>query len=249
MINGKKVIVVMPAYNAKTTLKSTLDEIPRNIVDEIILTDDHSTDGTAELAKRLKIKHVLEHKKNLGYGANQKTCYNRALELEADIVVMLHPDYQYTPKLIPSMVNMIAYDIYDVVLGSRILSKGALKGGMPFYKYVFNRALTFIQNILLDYKLSEYHTGFRCYKSSALRRIHYENNSNDFVFDNQLLAQMIYYGYNIGEVSCPARYDKESSSINFRRSVWYGFGVLGVSISFWLHKIRLVKSRLFTMDI
>jgi glycosyltransferase involved in cell wall biosynthesis len=248
MVNGNKVIVIMPAYNAKSTLKSTLDEISVDVVDEIVLTDDHSMDGTAELAKRLNINHVLEHKKNLGYGANQKTCYTRALELEADIIVMLHPDYQYNPKLIPSMVYMIAYDIYDVVLGSRILSKGAIKGGMPYYKYFFNRVLTLIQNILLDHKLSEYHTGYRCYKSSILKNINYEKNSNDFIFDNQLLAQIIYHGYDIGEISCPAKYDKESSSINFKRSVWYGLGVLGVSFSFWLHKIGIVKSKLFNID-
>jgi glycosyltransferase involved in cell wall biosynthesis len=246
MVNGLKVIVVMPAYNAETTLKATYEEIPFSLVDEVILTDDFSNDRTAELAQSLKIQHILKHQKNKGYGANQKTCYEKALDLNADIIIMLHPDYQYSPKLIPSMAQMVACDVYDVVLGSRILSEGALKGGMPLYKYIANRALTFFQNVMLNQKLSEYHTGYRCYSASVLKGINYEENSNDFVFDNELLAQIIYKKYRIGEISCPAKYDKNSSSINFIRSLEYGVGVLRVSITFFLHKIGITKSKLFS---
>jgi len=236
----------MPAYNAEYTLESTYFEIPKDIVDEVILTDDFSTDKTAELADKLGIEHVIVHSENKGYGANQKSCYKKAIELEADIVVMLHPDYQYTPKLIPSMAYMVAHDIYDVVLGSRILSKGALKGGMPFYKYVANRILTFIQNILLNQKLSEYHTGYRCFNVSIFKNINYESNSDDFIFDNELLAQIIYSGFSIGEVSCPAKYEQGSSSINFVRSVKYGLGVLRVSILFFLAKSKIFDNNLFS---
>lgn len=245
MINGKKIIVVMPAYNAERTLKATYQEIPMDIVDDVVLTDDYSTDKTSELALSLGIEHILKHDKNLGYGANQKTCYAKALELKADIIIMLHPDYQYTPKLIPSMAYMLAHDIYDVVLGSRILSKGAMKGGMPLYKYVSNRALTFFQNILLGQKLSEYHTGYRCYKASVFDKVDYDQNSDDFIFDNELLAQIIYNDLSIGEVSCPAKYEASSSSINFARSLKYGLGVIRVSIVFFFHKLGIFKSKLF----
>ncbi len=245
MIDNKKVVVVLPAYNAALTLQQTYNEIPFNIVDDVILTDDHSTDNTLKVGKSLGIQHIIEHKKNRGYGGNQKSCYNRALELDADIIIMLHPDYQYTPKLIPSMTYLIANDIYDVVLGSRILNKGALKGGMPLYKYIANRILTLFQNILMGQKLSEYHTGYRAFSKEALLSIPYQENSEDFVFDNQMLGQLCYANMQIGEVSCPTKYFPEASSINFSRSVTYGLGVLGVSIKYFLHKNRLIKSKLF----
>lgn len=244
MIDDKKIVVVLPAFNAESTLEKTFREIP-DIVDDVILTDDCSSDQTAELAKLLGIQHVISHNSNMGYGANQKTCYKKALELDADIILMLHPDYQYTPKLIPSMVYLIANDIYDVVLGSRILSKGALKGGMPLYKYISNRVLTFFQNLLLNHKLSEYHTGYRCYKSEVFRKIPFEENSNNFVFDNELLAQLVFHKYSIGEVSCPTVYDEDSSSISFSRSITYGLGVLRVSFQFLFTKIKIAKSSLF----
>ncbi len=244
MYLDKKVAVVLPAYNAEKTLQATISEIP-SWVDEIILTDDASKDNTVSLAKKLGIKHVLTHDKNLGYGGNQKTCYNKALELKADVIVMLHPDYQYTPKLIPSLVNLIAQNLYDVALGSRILGNGALKGGMPWYKYLANRVLTFIQNLTFGQKLSEYHTGYRAFSSTSIIEIPYNVNSNDFVFDNQMLAQLIYNKNRIGEVSCPTKYFKEASSINLRRSIVYGFGCLKVSLLFMLNKAGVRHSSLF----
>ena len=237
MLNGKKIVVILPAYNAESTLEKTYHEIPLDIVDDIILTDDFSSDYTVSVAKRLGIQHIIEHQENLGYGANQKSCYKKALELKADIIVMLHPDYQYNPKLIPAMCSLIANDVFKVVLGSRILGKSALKGGMPVYKYISNRFLTLIQNILMGQKLSEYHTGYRSYSTEVLKQINFEDNSNDFIFDNQLLAQICYQGIEIGEISCPAKYEKDSSSINFSRSVRYGLGVLGVSVQYLLQKI------------
>lgn len=245
MIHNKKVVVVMPAYNAEKTLKQTYDEIPFDIVDEVILTDDCSKDHTVEEAGRLGIKEVLVHEHNKGYGGNQKTCYNRALELGADIVIMVHPDYQYTPKLIASMAYVIANDVYPVVLASRILGKGARRGGMPLVKYVANRVLTFIQNTLLSQKLSEYHTGYRAFSADVLRAINYNVNSDDFVFDNEMLAQIFYAGFEIGEVTCPTKYFAEASSINLRRSSIYGLGVLRVSMVYRLCKWGLMRSRLF----
>ena len=245
MLNNKKIIVVLPAYNAAKTLQKTYEEIPFDIIDEVILTDDFSNDNTIEIAKKIGINHIVLHDKNKGYGANQKSCYKKAIELKADIIIMLHPDYQYTPKLIPAMVSLVANDIYDVILGSRILSKGALKGGMPFYKYLSNRILTLIQNILMNQKLSEYHTGYRCFNAKILSKIDFENNSDDFVFDNEIIAQCCFLNTRIGEISCPAKYFEEASSINFKRSVIYGFGVLRVSFSYFFQKIRLYKSSLF----
>lgn len=245
MINNKKIIVVLPAYNADKTLKKTYDEIPFDIVDDVILTDDFSIDDTAYIAKNLGIKNVIVHEKNCGYGGNQKTCYNKALELGADIIVMLHPDYQYTPKLIHSMCYLISNDVYPVVLGSRILGNGALRGGMPIYKYFLNRILTLIQNILMGQKLSEYHTGYRAFSSDVLKNINYNNNSDDFVFDNQFLAQIAFNGFEIAEITCPTKYSKESSSINFRRSVKYGFGVLGTSFRYFFAKNFNLKFKIF----
>jgi glycosyltransferase involved in cell wall biosynthesis len=246
MINGKKIIVVMPAYNAEKTLEQTYAEIPFDIVDEVILTDDCSKDQTIAKAKELGIKEVLIHEKNKGYGGNQKTCYNRALELGADIVIMLHPDYQYTPKLIHSIAYIIANDLYPVVLASRILGKGALKGGMPPVKYVANRFLTLAQNILLRQKLSEYHSGYRAFSSDVLQKINYNVNSDDFVFDNEMLAQIFYAGFEIAEVTCPTKYFEEASSISFRRSAIYGLGVLKVSFVYRFCKWGLMKSRLYS---
>ena len=240
MLNNKKVVVVLPAYKAEATIKKTYDEIDRSVVDDVILVDDASGDNTAKIAEELGIK-VFIHEKNMGYGANQKTCYDEALKLEADIVVMLHPDYQYTPTLLVAMVSMLAYGEYDMVLASRILVKGALKGGMPFYKYIANRFLTFVENFLLNVKLSEYHTGYRAYTKELLKKISYEKNSDDFVFDNQFIVQAIKEDFQIGEISCPAKYFEEASSINFARSVKYGFGVLGCAISYVLHKNGLMK--------
>lgn len=245
MIDGKKIIVVMPAYNAELTLKRTYDEIPFDIVDDVIVTDDHSSDKTVEVAAEIGIRHVLRHDENKGYGGNQKTCYNKALELGADIVVMLHPDYQYTPKLIQSMCYLIANDVYPVVLGSRILGTGARKGGMPAIKYVSNRILTFIQNILLRQKLSEYHTGYRAFSAVVLRDIEYMRDSDDFVFDNEMLAQIIFKGYEIAEITCPTKYFDEASSINLKRSCIYGLGVLNTSIKYRLHKWGLIRCPLF----
>ncbi len=245
MINGKKIIVVMPAYNAEKTLEQTYSEIPFDVVDEVILTDDFSKDNTVEKARELGIKEVIRHQRNRGYGGNQKSCYNRALELGADIVIMVHPDYQYTPKLIHSMAYMIANDVYPVALASRILGKGALKGGMPMVKYIANRFLTLFENIMLNQKLSEYHTGYRAFSAEVLRAINYNNNSDDFIFDNEMLAQIFYAGYEIGEMTCPTKYFDDASSINLKRSAIYGLGVLGVSIKYRLSKWGLVKSRLF----
>lgn len=240
----KKVIVVLPAYNAARTLERTVAEIPA-CVDEVLLTDDASDDATVEIARKIGITHILQHEQNRGYGGNQKTCYDKALQLGADIVIMLHPDYQYTPKLIPSMVNLIEQGLYDVVLGSRILGNGALRGGMPWYKYVANRWLTMMQNLLTGQKLSEYHTGYRAFSRKALESIHYQNNSDNFLFDNQLLAQLIYKGFEIAEITCPTKYFKEASSIGFTQSVSYGFGCMRISILFRLNKLGFTRSRLF----
>lgn len=229
MLNNLKIVVVLPAYNAEKTLEQTYREIPFDIVDDVVLVDDASQDKTIEEAQKLGIKHIIRHEKNRGYGANQKTCYRYALSLDADIIIMLHPDYQYTPKLIPSMAFLIAQGIYPVVLGSRILGKGALKGGMPLYKYVFNRLLTLFQNLLVSQKLSEYHTGYRAFSRKVFEQISYERCSNDFVFDNQVLSQIIYAGFEIGEITCPTQYFEEASSINFWRSIIYGFGVVKTS--------------------
>jgi glycosyltransferase involved in cell wall biosynthesis len=245
MINGKKVVVCMPAYNASKTLAKTLADIPFHIVDDIILVDDASSDDTFELAQQIGIKHVYRHTSNSGYGANQKTCYEAAARLGADVVVMLHPDYQYDPRIIPSMAYLVALDIFPVVLGSRILGGDAVKNGMPVYKYISNRLLTFFQNCLLSTKVSEYHTGYRAYSIHALKAINLQVNSNDFIFDNQVLAQFIYLGISIGEVSCPARYFPEASSINFARSVRYGLGVVYISVLFRLNKMRLMRSEIF----
>lgn len=245
MLGGKRVVVVMPAYNAERTLTKTYGEIPHDIVDDVILVDDQSQDKTAEIARSLGI-HTIVHSKNRGYGGNQKTCYNEALKLGADIVIMVHPDYQYTPKLITAMASLIAEGLFDCVLGSRILGVGALKGGMPPYKYVANRVLTLIQNWLLRYKLSEYHTGYRAFSRAVLEKLPLEQNDDDFVFDNQMLSQIIYAGFDIGEVSCPTRYMEDSSSISFPRAVRYGVGVLWTSLSFRLHRWGVRKDRLFT---
>jgi len=245
MINQQKIVVVLPAYNAALTLEKTYNEIPFDIVDEVILTDDNSNDETIEIAKKIGIKHIIKHDRNLGYGANQKSCYNKALDLGADIVIMLHPDYQYTPKLIPSMAYIIANDVYPVVLGSRILGKGALKGGMPLYKYIANRVLTLIQNILMNQKLSEYHTGYRAFSAKVLRDINYNINSDDFIFDNQMLAQIFYKNYEIAEVTTPTYYSDEVSSINFIRSSKYGLGVLKTSLQYFLSKNLGLNSKIF----
>ena len=245
MILGKKLVIVLPAYNAELTLAKTYSEIPMDIVDEVILVDDASKDKTVEVGRSLGIRHVIQHEKNKGYGGNQKSCYDKALALGADIVIMLHPDYQYTPKLIPSMANIIAQDLYQSVFGSRILGKGALKGGMPIYKYIFNRMLTLSQNILMGQKLSEYHTGYRAFSKKVLETIDYHANSDDFVFDNQMAAQVFYAGFEIAEVTCPTKYFDEASSINFKRSAVYGLGVLGVSLQYFLQKAGLMKFRIF----
>ncbi len=244
MLNGKKIIVVMPAYNAALTLEKTVREIPRDIVDEILLVDDASSDETVDLASRLGLT-VFRHEQNFGYGRNQKTCYREALQHDADIVIMVHPDYQYSPNLIVPMAGMIAYGEYDVVMGSRILGNGAIEGGMPRYKYIANRFLTLFQNILIGQKLSEYHTGFRAFRREVIEKLPLRENSDDFVFDNQMIAQAVYAGYRIGEISCPTRYFEEASSINFRRSVTYGLGVVVTSLKFRLHRWKLVRSRLF----
>lgn len=234
----------MPAYNAALTLEKTVAEIP-NWVDEVILTDDASKDNTVEVAKKIGIKHILIHDKNKGYGGNQKTCYNKALELNGDIVIMLHPDYQYTPKLIPSLVNLIAEGLFPVALGSRILGNGALNGGMPWYKYIANRILTFTQNLFTGQKLSEYHTGYRAFSKEALQAINYNINSDDFIFDNQMLSQLIYKNIAIGEVTCPTKYFDEASSINLKRSAIYGMGCIYYSLLFRLNKMGILKSKIF----
>jgi len=245
MLEGKTIAVVLPAYNAEKTLKSTYEEIPHHIVDYIILVDDCSTDKTIEIAKELGIKYIIQHKKNQGYGANQKTCYKEALKLNPDIIIMLHPDYQYSPKLILALASMIISGHYDVVLASRILGKGALKGGMPLYKYIFNRILTLIQNILINQKLSEYHTGYRAFSRKVFEKINFEANSDDFVFDNQILAQIFYHGFRVGEISCPTKYFPEASSINFIKSIKYGFGVLITSFQYFLQKTGFFKFEIF----
>jgi len=245
MINNKRIIVVLPAYNAEKTLETTYNEIPFDIVDDVILTDDFSNDKTIAEAKRIGIKHIIKHDDNKGYGANQKSCYNKALELGADIIIMLHPDYQYTPKLIHSMSYMIANGVYPVVIGSRILGRGAIKGGMPWYKYVSNRFLTLFQNILMHQKLSEYHTGYRAFSREVLDGIFYNINSDDFIFDNQMLAQIFYKGFEIAEITCPTKYFEEASSINLKRSAKYGLGVLGVSISYFFNKLGISKNKIF----
>lgn len=245
MYKGHKIVVVLPAYNAEATLEKTYNEIPVDIVDDIILCDDASKDSTVALAKKIGIQHIIVHQENKGYGGNQKSLYNKAIEIEADIVIMLHPDYQYTPKLIPSIVNIIAEDLYPVVLGSRILGKGALHGGMPLYKYIANRLLTFTQNLLVNYKLSEYHTGYRAFHRRVLENINFNENSDDFVFDNEMLSQIIYKQFEIGEVTCPTKYFDEASSINFLRSAKYGFGVLRVSMMHLLQRMGIAKFNLY----
>ena len=245
MIDGKKIVVIMPAYNAGRTLEQTYREIPMDVVDEVILTDDCSKDDTVEVARRVGVNHVLVHDRNKGYGGNQKTCYDKALEIGADIVIMIHPDYQYTPRLVHSMVYMLANGVYPVCYASRILGRGARKGGMPLYKYVANRLLTFGQNVMLGEKLSEYHTGYRAFTREVLERCNYAACSDNFVFDNEMTAQIFYAGYEIGEVTCPTRYAPDASSINFRQSVIYGLGVVRVSFVYRLCRWGLMKSRLF----
>ncbi len=245
MLNGKKIVVVLPAYNAALTLERTYNEIPFDIVDDVVLVDDNSPDNTVETGKRLGIKHVIKHEQNKGYGGNQKSCYKKALEIGADIVIMLHPDYQYTPKLIHAMSSIISNDLYPVVLGSRILGRGARKGGMPVYKYIFNRFLTLFENILIAQKLSEYHTGYRAFSAEVLRSIDFTYNSDDFVFDNEMISQIFMNGYDIAEVTCPTKYFPEASSINFKRSMKYGRGVLRVSVIHRLHKWGVIKSKLY----
>ena len=241
MLHATKIVVVLPAYNAAKTLEKTYNEIPFDIVDDIVLVDDNSPDDTIRVAENLGIKHIIKHQKNRGYGGNQKTCYAHALALGADVIIMLHPDYQYTPMLIPAMASIIAQDLYPVVLGSRILGKGALKGGMPMYKYIANRFLTLFQNILIGEKLSEYHTGYRAFSKEVIMALHLEANSDDFVFDNQMLSQIVYAGFSIGEVTCPTKYFAEASSINFKRSSIYGLGVLWVSLKHFLQRIGIAK--------
>ena len=243
MIKNNRICVVLPAYNAEKTLRDVYAEIPFEIVDEVILVDDRSSDNTVEVARELGIRHIVIHDKNRGYGGNQKSCYNKALELGADIVIMLHPDYQYTPRLIPAMAQLIASELYEVVLGSRILGKGALKGGMPWYKYVANRGLTFVQNILMNAKLSEFHSGYRAFSRRVLKRVNYEANSDNFVFDNQMLAQIWYAGFDIAEITCPTKYFADASSINIRNSTMYGLGVLKTSVQFRLQKWGIIKTK------
>jgi len=247
MINNKKIAVVLPAYNAASTLEQTCSEIPLDIVDEVILVDDASRDTTMEVARRIGIKNIIRHEDNRGYGGNQKTCYDTALSLGADIVIMLHPDYQYTPLLIPAMAHIISSNLYQVVLGSRILGQGARRGGMPLYKYISNRFLTFTQNLILGQKLSEYHTGYRAFSREVLEKINYHANSDDFVFDNEMLAQIFNAGYDIAEVTCPTRYFEEASSINLHRSIVYGLGVLGVTAQYMLQKAKIMKFRKFEL--
>lgn len=245
MLNGKKIATVLPAYNAATTLPITYAEIDRALVDFVILVDDASKDNTVAVAKELGIVHIICHEKNKGYGGNQKSCYAKALELGADIIIMLHPDYQYTPALIAPMASLIANEVYPVVFGSRILGRGALKGGMPMYKYFFNRLLTMTQNLLMRQKLSEYHTGYRAFHKDVLLSIPYQLDSDDFVFDNEMVAQICYKGYEIAEVTCPTKYFKEASSINFKRSSIYGLGVLRVSLQYFLQKTGLANYSIF----
>lgn len=237
---------MLPAYNAALTMGKTISEIPMDVVDELVLVDDNSTDNSIEVAQNLGIKHIIQHTVNRGYGGNQKSCYDKALDLNADIIVMLHPDYQYTPKLILAMVSVIGNDLYKVVFGSRILGKGALKGGMPLYKYIANRLLTLFQNTMMNQKLSEYHTGYRAYDKDVLKKINYQQNSDDFIFDNEMVAQIFYNGFEIGEITCPTKYFEEASSINLKRSITYGLGVLKVSVLYFLTKIKLYKWKLLT---
>jgi len=244
MYKNRKIVVVLPAYNAALTLEKTVREIPADLVDDIILVDDCSKDSTAEIGTRLGIKHIIKHEKNKGYGGNQKTCYHKALEIGADIIVMLHPDYQYSPQLIPAMVSIIGSGLYPVVFASRILGKSARTGGMPVYKYISNRFLTMIQNILMNEKLTEYHTGYRAYSAEVLRKINFDKNSNDFIFDNEMIALIFYNGFKIAEVTCPTKYFEEASSINFRRSVRYGLGVLHVSFRYFLTRTGIYKWKL-----
>ncbi|PZF73476.1 glycosyltransferase family 2 protein [Taibaiella soli] len=246
MLNGKKIVVVLPAYRAALTLERTYKEIPFDVVDDVVLVDDKSPDNTVEEAKRLGIKHIVRHEVNKGYGGNQKSCYKKALELGADIVIMLHPDYQYTPMLLLAMSSIIANDVYPVVFASRILGKGALKGGMPKYKYFFNRCLTLFENVLIGQKLSEYHTGYRAFSAEVIRSIDFTHNSDDFVFDNEMVSQVFMNGYEIGEVTCPTKYFEEASSINFSRSMKYGMGVLRVSLTHRFHKWGIMKSKLYS---
>ena len=243
MINRKKIVVVLPAYNAGQTLEKTYNEIPFDIVDEVVLVDDRSRDNTVDVAHHIGIRHIRQHEQNKGYGGNQKTCYDTALQLGGDIVIMLHPDYQYTPQLIHSMAYLIANDVFPVVFGSRILGNGALKGGMPLIKYVSNRGLTFIQNILINQKLSEYHTGYRAFSREVLLAIDYHANSDDFVFDNQMVSQIVYKDFAIGEITCPTKYFKEASSINLSRSTIYALGVLKTSVSHFMNKIGLLRTK------
>lgn len=245
MLNGKKIVVVMPAYNAAKTLKKTYEELPHDVVDEVVLVDDCSNDNTAKVAEEIGIRHVIVHDSNLGYGGNQKTCYSYAIDIGADIVIMVHPDYQYTPKLCTAMASLIAEGVYECVLGSRILGIGALKGGMPLYKYVANRLLTLFQNIMLQHKLSEYHTGYRAFSKSLLEKLPLNNNDNDFIFDNQMLVQIISQGYDIGEITCPTRYMQDSSSISLKRSIKYGLGVIKTTLEFRLNRLGLLKSNRF----
>ena len=245
MIEDKKIVLVMPAYNAAKTVRKTYEEIPHNIVDDVLLVDDASSDDTVAVAESLGIR-TITHAQNTGYGGNQKTCYKAALDLAADIVIMLHPDYQYTPRLVEAMVSPIARGVFDCMLGSRILSNGALMGGMPFYKYASNRALTFLENLLAGEKLSEYHTGYRAYSRQVLEAIDFHRNSDNFIFDNQFLAQILYAGFRVGEITCPTRYAADSSSISFRNSVRYGLGVLNVSLAFFLQRTGLKESPLFS---
>jgi glycosyltransferase involved in cell wall biosynthesis len=244
MIHGKKVVVVLPAYNAAATLEKTYAEIQFDIVDDVIIVDDASTDETVKVAKKLGI-HTVVHPQNLGYGGNQKTCYREALQRGADVVVMLHPDYQYTPKLVTAMASLVAIGQYHMVLASRIISGGALKGGMPLYKYISNRFLTLFENIMLGQKISEYHTGYRAFSRELLSDLPLQQCSNDFVFDNEMIAQAVFFDYSVGEVSCPTKYFPEASSINFRRSVKYGFGVLRTALSYRLQKMGMGKHRIF----
>lgn len=245
MYKDQKVIVVLPAYNAARTLEKTYREIPRPLVDEVILCDDASKDDTVDLARAIGIEHIIEHEQNKGYGGNQKSLYNHALSLGGDIIIMLHPDYQYTPLLIPAMVNIIGDGVYPVVLGSRILGKGALRGGMPRYKYIANRFLTLVQNTLINYKLSEYHTGYRAFSRDVLEAINFAANDDDFIFDNEMLSQIVYAGYDIAEVTCPTKYFEEASSINFKRSAKYGLGVLLVSVKHLLNKMGILRSQIY----
>ncbi len=244
MYKNKKVVVVLPAYNAALTLQQTISEIPFDLVDDMVLVDDNSKDNTVEVATQLGIKHVIKHERNKGYGGNQKTCYTKALELNADIIIMLHPDYQYTPLLLTSMIALIGNDLYKVVFGSRILGKGALKGGMPVYKFIANRFLTLFQNLLMNQKLSEYHTGYRAYTKEVLQKIDFNANSDDFIFDNEVIAQIFYAGFEIGEITCPTKYFKDASSINLSRSIIYGMGVLKVSVLYFFTKTGIYNWKL-----